>query len=57
MRVRIWQHPLGGNWYVQQKFWWNLTWQYVESFSGDNARQRAKAYAERLLHPETEEIK
>lgn len=57
MRVRIWQHPSGGNWYVQQKFWWQFTWRYVESFCGSDARMRAKAYAERLLHPETEEVK
>lgn len=57
MRVRVRQHPLGGTWYVESKLWWQLTWQYVESFMYDGAFERAKAYAERLANPVIVEVK
>lgn len=58
MRVRIRQHPLGGRWYVESKTWRNpLRWQYVEEFWGEQALERAKEYAERLVHPVIVEVK
>lgn len=57
MRVQLRQHPLGGGWYVERKFWWQLRWHRVEDFWGDNALERATQYAERLIRPNIVEVK
>lgn len=57
MRVRLRQHPLGGRWYAETKFWWQLRWQRVEEFWGDHAYERALEYAERLIRPNIVEVK
>ncbi|CAB5222754.1 hypothetical protein UFOVP376_23 [uncultured Caudovirales phage] len=55
MRVRLRLSPKQ-YWVVESKRWYDFDWQYKEDFYGDNAYERAKAYALRLKHPRIEEI-
>lgn len=55
MRVRIRLHPKE-YWVIETKRWYEFDWQYENLFAGDNAYERAKAYAVLLKHPQLEEI-
>lgn len=60
MRVRI-QRDANNHWEVQvlDRGWYNFwrgDWRLCKVFVGDEARERAREYATRLKHPETEEI-
>lgn len=56
MRVRIRQHPRGGEWFIEVKRSWFSPWLTVTSIYGDNAERSAREYAERLKHPVVVEI-
>lgn len=59
MRVRLRLDPKNYL-VVESKCWYQFKWQYEKDFYGDNERsttyERAKEYAQALLHPEIEEI-
>ena len=56
MRVRIRQHPLGGDWAVEVKLSWFSRWRLVDWMTGKDAERRAREYAERLKRPVVVEI-
>jgi hypothetical protein len=55
MRVRLILNP-HEDWLVESKRWYNIYWQYEALFSGDDAYRRARHYAVRLKHPQTEDV-
>ena len=55
MRVRVRMNP-HRDWVVESKRWYNFTWQYEYLFIGNDAYERAHAYARALQHPTFEEI-
>ena len=53
MKVRIRKRPSTSYeaWYVEVRKWYYLDWSMVESFSGDNAEEKALQYAKEYLTP------
>ena len=43
-------------WVVESKYWYEFTWHFKESFSGDGSYTRAYMYARTLKRPHIEEI-
>jgi hypothetical protein len=57
MRVRLRLIPRD-YWIVETKRWYDfLGWMIADSFTGDNAYERAHFYARALKYPQIEEIK
>jgi hypothetical protein len=56
MRVRVRFDPRG-LWIIETKRWYNFSWMYADSVTGDNAYERAHFYARALKYPQIEEIK
>lgn len=56
MRARVRFEPRG-YWIVETKRWHDFSWMHRDSFTGDNAYERACIYARALKYPQIEEIK
>ncbi len=56
MKARVRSDPRGC-WIVETKRWYNFSWMYADSFTGDHAYKRACIYARALKYPQIEEIK